>query len=83
MKIIKRSGSEVTFDISKIEEAIRKAIGYLEGHGHLKVEKGYATEDGFRLDLWLKRQRKAYREGNGKVLTGERICRLEGVGMRW
>ena len=25
MKIIKRSGSEVTFDISKIEEAIRKA----------------------------------------------------------
>ena len=65
------------------EEAFQKAKGYFEGHGHLKVEKGYATEDGFRLDLWLKRQRKAYREGNGKVLTGERIARLEELGMRW
>ena len=65
------------------EDAFWKAERYFEGHGHLKVEKGYATEDGFRLDLWLKRQRKAYRDGNGKVLTKERICRLEGVGMRW
>ena len=65
------------------EEAFQKAKKYFEGHGHLKVEKGYATEDGFRLDLWLKRQRKAYREGNGKVLTEDRVARLEGLGMRW
>ncbi|MCI8813645.1 MAG: hypothetical protein HFH61_00075, partial [Lachnospiraceae bacterium] len=46
-------------------------------------EKGYALTDGFRLDLWLGRQRKCYREGNRKVLSSERIERLERMGMGW
>lgn len=65
------------------ENAFDKAKAYYEEYGHLEVAKGYVTEDGFRLDLWVKRQRKQYRERNGKVLTGERIKRLEKVGMRW
>ena len=65
------------------ENAFRKAEAYYRKHRHLNVEKGFASEDGFRLDLWLKRQRKQYRDGSGKVLTADRIARLEGVGMRW
>ena len=65
------------------EEAFGKAKAYYEGNHHLEVEKGYSSSDGFRLDLWVNRQRKAYREGKNKVLSAGRIARLTEIGMRW
>lgn len=65
------------------EKAFLRAQAFYEEKGHLEVEKGYCAEDGFRLDLWLGRQRKCYREGNRKVLSGERMERLERIGMEW
>ena len=65
------------------EKAFEKAERFYGEHGNLKVEKGYRTEDGFRLDLWLNRQRKSYREGKKKVLSQERTERLIGIGMEW
>ncbi|MCI8403208.1 MAG: DEAD/DEAH box helicase family protein [Lachnospiraceae bacterium] len=65
------------------ENAFLKAERYFKEQGHLNVEKGYMTEDGFRLDLWLERQRKGYREGKRKVLSQERVERLEKMGMKW
>ena len=65
------------------EKAFGRAKAYYELNHHLEIPKGYEAEDGFRLDLWVKRQRKQYRERNEKVLTRERIARLESLGMRW
>lgn len=65
------------------EEAFGKAKAYYEVNRHLEVEKGYTSEDGFRLDLWLNRQRKAYQAGRNKTLSTERAARLTEIGMRW
>lgn len=65
------------------EKAFGLARAYYETNHHLEIPKGYESEEGFRLDLWIKRQRKQYREKNEKVLTKERIARLESLGMRW
>lgn len=65
------------------ESAFEKAEAYYGKNRHLKVEKGYVTEDGFRLDLWVNRQRKYYREGNQKALPQENVVRLTEIGMEW
>lgn len=65
------------------EEAFQRAKAYYEANHHLEVAKGYTSEDGFRLDLWVSRQRKSYREGRHKVLSAERIARLTEIGMKW
>ena len=65
------------------ENGFVRARAFYQKRGNLEVEKGYAAEDGFRLDLWLNRQRKCRREGKKQVLTPERVARLEEMGMRW
>ena len=65
------------------ENAFLRAESFYREHAHLEVAKGYTTEDGFRLDLWLGRQRKCLREGKDRVLSQERKERLERIGMRW
>lgn len=65
------------------EAAFEKAKSYYDKNHHLRVEKGYVSEDGFRLDLWVKRQRKYYKEGNRKALPEENAVRLSEIGMEW
>lgn len=65
------------------ENAFLRAENFYREHAHLDVAKGYTTQDGFRLDLWLGRQRKCLREGNARVLSQERKERLERIGMKW
>ena len=65
------------------EAAFEKAKAYYARNGHLKVENGYTAEDGFRLDLWINRQRKYYREGNRRALSQENAARLTEIGMEW
>ena len=52
------------------------ACQYHRTHGNLNVPSGYATEDGFRLGSWLKRQRT-------NVLTGAQKEKLDMLGMVW
>lgn len=65
------------------ENAFLRAESFYREHAHLEVAKGYMTADGFRLDLWLGRQRKCLREGKDRVLSQERKERLEKIGMKW
>ena len=65
------------------EAAFEKARIYYDRNHHLRVEKGYMSEDGFRLDLWVKRQRKYYKEGNRKALPEKNVVRLSEIGMEW
>lgn len=65
------------------ENAFAKAECYYKENHHLRVAGGYRTEDGFRLDLWLGRQRKSRREGKRNVLSEEREKRLTQIGMEW
>ncbi len=61
------------------EAACLKAEAYQKEHGNLEVPKGYRSEGGFRLDLWLNRQKKNYRNGS---LDASRKERLTALGIR-
>ena len=61
------------------EVACLKAEAYQKEHGNLEVPKGYRSEGGFRLDLWLNRQKKNYRNGS---LDASRKERLTALGIR-
>ena len=45
-----------SFSDRQWESYYEQAARYYAENGHLNVEKGERTADGFRLDLWLKRQ---------------------------
>ena len=60
------------------ENAYQKAKAYYMEHGNLDVPRGYESEDGFRLDLWIKRQKRDL----GNYDTGSvRRKRLQALGI--
>ena len=65
---------------SRWERQYQAARRYSETHGNLKVPVAYVDEDGIPLGLWLARVRKSYAKGK---LSGERIERLNAIGMTW
>ena len=59
------------------------AKAYYEKMGHLNIPYTYKTENGRSLGAWIRTQR-AVRKGLLKgVLSGERIAKLDAIGMRW
>jgi len=60
------------------EEQYAQAKAYFDRHGDLEVPAGFVAENGRRLDIWVFRQRKKYRDGK---LSPERRRRLEAVGV--
>lgn len=60
------------------ENACRKAEEYYMKYGNLDVPRGYTLEDGFRLDLWIARQKKDCRK---HTLTAGRWERLQALGI--
>lgn len=62
------------------EDAYQKAKQYFLRTGNLQVPGGFQTKDGFRLDLWLKRQKSKYRSRTISVTQKEK---LEAIGMEW
>ena len=60
------------------------ALEYYRNHGNLRMPKGYVTEDGIRLQLWLQNMRSAYRrKDKGYRLSEEQIRLLSGLGFEW
>lgn len=60
------------------------ALEYHRKHGSLKMPKGYVTEDGIRLYLWLQNMRAAYRRHDKAYhLSDEQIRLLSELGMVW
>lgn len=60
------------------------ALEYHRKHGSLKMPKGYVTEDGIRLHLWLQNMRAAYRRHDKSYhLSDEQIRLLSELGMVW
>ena len=60
------------------ENAYRKAKAYYMEHGNLDVPRGYAAFDGFRLDLWVKRQKRDLRK---HTVSDVRRKRLQALGI--
>lgn len=56
---------------------------YYEEHGDLHIAKGYVTEDGLTLGMWLATQRRVKRGSAAGMLTEERIEKLNSIGMVW
>ena len=62
------------------EDAYQKAKQYFLQTGNLEVPGGFQTTDGFRLDLWLKRQKSKYQNRTISVTQQEK---LEALGIQW
>ncbi len=59
------------------------ATAYYEKNGHLRVPKGFVTDAGLTLGLWIQTQRRV---NAGKIpgnLSREQKIRLEAIGMEW
>lgn len=68
-----RSKSEETW-----EARYEGARQFYQEHGHLHIPSGYVSSDGKRLDLWLRNQRQAWR--NGRLSEQQRKL-LEKIGL--
>lgn len=53
---------------------------FREEHGHQRIPKSYTDADGLRLNIWLRNQIRARREGK---LSAERIAALDAIGVVW
>ena len=58
---------------------LKAATSYHAAHGHLAVPRGYATADGFRLDSWVRIQRRKLGEG---TLDARQAAALEALGVQ-
>ncbi|MCD7833067.1 MAG: Helicase associated domain protein, partial [Lachnospiraceae bacterium] len=59
------------------------AKAYYETHENLEMPAGYLTEDGYPLGQWVATQRGIRKGTSHGCLTGERIRRLDSIGMVW
>jgi hypothetical protein len=56
---------------------------YYNTHGNLHIPQSYETEDGERLGLWIRRQRRMFSGKTNKKLSTDRIALLNEIGMIW
>ena len=52
---------------------------YYEKHGNIDIPTKYTSPSGKKLGRWIRHQKEKY----GKGLSGERIQKLEEIGMSW
>ena len=62
------------------EEQYSEALKFFEMNRHLNVSGEYRTASGKKLQVWIVRQRRAYKDG---ALSREQITKLETIGMVW
>ena len=60
-----------------------EAKAYYDCFGDLNVPFRYVAESGFPLGIWIARMRAVYADRRTGVLNGERIRKLEEIGMTW
>ena len=56
---------------------------YYREHGDLLVPRGYQTEDGLRLGVWISNQRSKRKRLVRGRLTDDQVQRLSSIGMVW
>lgn len=59
------------------EETYIEAKEYFEKHGNLDIPTAYTSQSGKKLGRWIRHQKDKY----GKGLSGERVRKLEEIGM--
>ena len=60
------------------------AVEYHRKHGDLNVPKGYVSDDGIRLYLWLQNLRVAYRRNDrANRLSDDQVRMLSELGLEW
>jgi hypothetical protein len=59
------------------------ALEYYRRHGNLEVPNKYKTDEGRSLGQWLYNQRRYRLSKTYRVLTSDRIERLDAIGMDW
>ena len=63
------------------EKGFDRLQSYVQWEGHSRVPIGYRDDDGYRLDVWVTRQRQRYRRG---IVEEDRAQRLEALpGWTW
>ena len=62
------------------EQGFAHAEDYFSANGNLMVSEGFVCEDGFKLSVWIKNQRTAFKQGR---LDKSKTERLEAIGMVW
>lgn len=65
------------------DEAYKYAKKFYDKNGHLFVDAGYVTSDGFALGRWIQKQRDMYLGLCQYILSDEQIELLEDIGMFW
>lgn len=65
------------------DEAYKYARTFYDKNGHLFVDAGYVTSDGFALGRWIQKQRDMYLGLSQYILSDEQIDLLEDIGMFW
>ncbi|CAE8594843.1 unnamed protein product [Polarella glacialis] len=65
------------------EEGFKFLKAYNQEHGHTKVPKSYAADDGFQLGTWVDRQRQARKGQAGRKIDAEQIEQLDSLGFAW
>ena len=72
----------ITWNYSEVSwnRGYEHAKTYYSQYGDLLVSDRYAAEDGYKLGIWIRNKRAAYRNGR---LTDEQIQELEAIGMSW
>ena len=56
---------------------------YYNTNENLHIPQRYETEDGERLGLWIRRQRRMFSGKTNKKLSTDRIALLNEIGMIW
>lgn len=68
---------------SSWEVYYQAARAWYQEKGSLRIPKGYVTDTGLALGSWIQTQRKVYAGKANGALTGEKIQRLNAIGMVW
>lgn len=62
------------------ESGYRHAEDYYKHYGNLNPAVDIVSEDGFKLGIWIRNQKQAYRRGH---LDEVKVKRLENIGIEW
>ena len=65
------------------EEYFVIAEEYYRENGDLEIPQKYVTDNGVKLGMWIKTQRRAYNGSNKVSINDKQIKKLESIGMVW
>ena len=80
---LERIGMEWNTHETRWDMYFAAAERYYREHGDLLVPRGYQTEDGLKLGLWVSNQRSKRKQKVRGRLTNEQVQRLSRIGMVW